>query len=910
MFNRALVASLLLLATSLTAAAETIKIDGRGPGLTFDGLGGLSAGAGTRLLPDYPEPQRSQLLDLLFKPNFGASLHCLKVEIGGDINSTEGTEPSFARTREEFDRPRPECFDRGYEWWLMREAKRRNPKILLGVLQWGAPDWIGEREFHDAGDPNLLTWQQRMPRNCRKFFTQDNADFIARFIEAAKTHHGLDIDFCGVWNESGYDVAWIKLLRKTLDRRGLARIGIVADDGSDWRIAEDVVRDPELKKAVYAVGNHYPNCQSTATAKRCGKTLWASEDNADWLSLYGWPGWPGAAAQAKQYNRNYIDGRMTSTIVCYLIASYYDALSFPNCAAIRANEPWSGHYDVWPLLWAMAHTTQFAQPGWRYLDSGCGLLKQGGSFVTLRSPDAGGDYSVVIETGDAKAPQTLDVRAARRAGRRAAARLAEQRGKPIPAARRHFPGRGRVYRRLAAAEHLFAHDDDGAEEGDQRDRDSSAGRVSPALRRGFPRLCAGQDAAIFHRSRRHVRGCPAARRRQLPPPDHRPAGDRLGRHRGRRSRTRSSARASGSTTRCRATACVERAGYAAIFGRIRNSLECPSLPPHGYWLLAHTDGHWELKRYCTTLRSGRAALTPIAGTSWRCGSPARSIAASIDGVEVTAYDEDQTWFAGGMAGLGTGWNNAMFADFRVREIPGPPPPLNLASGRPAFASGHGGSLCLTQAYFAVNGDLLTGWTPPGGHEKGGVAGSRSRRAGPLQPRQHQAVGEGHCDVSDSVFGRRPMARRLPRRGQRRILHRRVRLRPRGQDAAAHRIQTEPRAGDGRGTGGLRRRAVSRIFHGDRGRDVGNVSPVPCRTLAWACRRRHLPGNSGAPTQHTCRRKRRTWRPGPGTARTRTIRRHQSNSTPSDAPSKPTTPLWLQPPSCRGANARPVMQQYW
>ena len=87
---------------------------------------------------DYPEPQRKQVLDFLFKPNFGASLHHLKIEIGGDINSTDGTEPSYARTREEFDRPRPEYFDRGYEWWLMREAKKRNPQICLDVLQWGA----------------------------------------------------------------------------------------------------------------------------------------------------------------------------------------------------------------------------------------------------------------------------------------------------------------------------------------------------------------------------------------------------------------------------------------------------------------------------------------------------------------------------------------------------------------------------------------------------------------------------------------------------------------------------------------------------------------------------------------------------------------------------------------------------
>ncbi len=34
------------------------------------------------LLVDYVEPQRSEVLDYLFKPNFGASLQILKVEIG------------------------------------------------------------------------------------------------------------------------------------------------------------------------------------------------------------------------------------------------------------------------------------------------------------------------------------------------------------------------------------------------------------------------------------------------------------------------------------------------------------------------------------------------------------------------------------------------------------------------------------------------------------------------------------------------------------------------------------------------------------------------------------------------------------------------------------------------------------
>ena len=68
-----------------------------GVGHRFDGLGALSAGASSRLLPDYSEPYRSQILDYLFLPGFGAALQILKVEIGGDGQSTEGTEPSPLR---------------------------------------------------------------------------------------------------------------------------------------------------------------------------------------------------------------------------------------------------------------------------------------------------------------------------------------------------------------------------------------------------------------------------------------------------------------------------------------------------------------------------------------------------------------------------------------------------------------------------------------------------------------------------------------------------------------------------------------------------------------------------------------------------------------------------------------------
>src|SRR3954454_14597444 len=124
------------------AAATTITINGSATGRTFDGIGAISGGGGnSRLLIDYPEPQRSQILDYLFRPNFGASMQLLKVEIGGDTYSTSGAEASHKHSAADLN-----C-DRGYEWWLMEQAKARNPNIKLAGLSWGAPGWIGNGPF-------------------------------------------------------------------------------------------------------------------------------------------------------------------------------------------------------------------------------------------------------------------------------------------------------------------------------------------------------------------------------------------------------------------------------------------------------------------------------------------------------------------------------------------------------------------------------------------------------------------------------------------------------------------------------------------------------------------------------------------------------------------------------------------
>src|SRR5262249_5091919 len=109
----------------------------------------------------------------------------------------------------------------------------------------------------------------------------------------------------------------------------------------------------------------------------------------------------------KIFNRNYVTGKMTKTEIWSPVTSYFDNLPAANSGLMRANTPWSGNYFVAPALWVAAHTTQFAFPGWTYLEgSASPMLQAGGSIVTLRSTN-NVDYSAIVETFDATTPQTI-----------------------------------------------------------------------------------------------------------------------------------------------------------------------------------------------------------------------------------------------------------------------------------------------------------------------------------------------------------------------------------------------------------------------------------------------------------------------------------------------------------------------
>jgi Glycosyl hydrolase family 59/Ricin-type beta-trefoil lectin domain len=365
------------------ATTTTISANGASAGLTFGGVGAISGGGGnSRLLTDYPAAQQQQLLNYLFKPDYGADLQILKVEIGGDTNSTDGSESSIEHTSGAIN-----CSS-GYEWWLMEQAKALNPGIKLYGLAWGAPGWVGS------------------------FWTTATINYLVSWLNCA-TSHGLTINYLGGWNERGYNIAWYEQLRSTLNADGYSAVQIVGAD-SDWSIATDIADNPTFANAVSIIGVHYPctggdggtadTCPANATAEGTGKPLWASENGSQDLN-------GGAGALIRSIVRGYTDAELTGYINWPLIASIYPDLPYDDDGLMLANQPWSGAYSVGESLWATAQVTQFTQPGWQFLNSGSGYLggaESNGSYVTLKSTD-GTDYSTIIETTTATAAQTVDV---------------------------------------------------------------------------------------------------------------------------------------------------------------------------------------------------------------------------------------------------------------------------------------------------------------------------------------------------------------------------------------------------------------------------------------------------------------------------------------------------------------------
>lgn len=389
----------------LSSATTTVTVDGRRTGPAFQGIGAISGGGGnSRYLVDYPARERNAILGALFDPRRGAGLQLLKIEIGGDANSTDGAEPSVEQT------PGHLSCGAGYELWLARQAVRRDPGIRLYGLQWSAPHWVR--------GPQGTLWTARDIR------------YLLDWLGCAR-RLGLHVSYLGGWNEHYQPnapgiAAWYVELRRALDRHGYRSVTVVAADDygtprtPEWAVASEMLHDPAFGRAVGVIGIHDGcgaqssgfACRGSSVARllerRDHKLLWQSElgrtpNQGNHL------GAAGPASLARVLTNAYRDAGFTASILWPLVDAMPPGLPFPHRGLVTADQPWSGHYRVSPLLYVVAHTTDFTRPGWLFVAGGNGRLRGGGSYVTYEEP-GGRAWTMVVQTSLARGAQWLRVR--------------------------------------------------------------------------------------------------------------------------------------------------------------------------------------------------------------------------------------------------------------------------------------------------------------------------------------------------------------------------------------------------------------------------------------------------------------------------------------------------------------------
>ncbi len=374
----------------------------------YFGLGMISANNSSRLLLDYkyksPEAYK-KILELCFSEK-GLGFSHLKIELGSDVNSSSGTEPSTKRYEDEKADVR-----RGAGFVLARDAKKINPDLTLEFLRWSEPSWV----------------------------TNSDDVFAARYkwyketLDSAYNEFGLIFDYIGAnRNEREVEPEWIKYLSKRLKSEKNApydygKIKLVAsDEEGRWATGDLMLSDSELLEAVDVIGSHYTDFSTEnikALSQKYGKAVWFSEGSppmsyARAAEKYGGfgsslTGINGVLDISNRIVAMYPCGKMTMYEFQPAVAAYYDGVTFCHKSLITACSPWDGSFSLEDGFFATLHFSRCFKKGWKFIESACACDgKPGGdghaivdahsSYLSMCSPDLK-DLSVLIVNSTAQA---------------------------------------------------------------------------------------------------------------------------------------------------------------------------------------------------------------------------------------------------------------------------------------------------------------------------------------------------------------------------------------------------------------------------------------------------------------------------------------------------------------------------
>ncbi|MCM1167810.1 MAG: glycosyl hydrolase family 59 [Ruminococcus sp.] len=385
---------------SVTVDGNTVNTD---DGTVFRGLGAVTGNNSSRLLMDYKTQNPDaywEIMNLLFKPDYGAGLTHIKIEFGSDVNSSSGTEPSIMRSEDE-----TADVTRGAGFMFAADALTINPDITVDLLRWGEPKWVTDAfsESVEKGHEARYKWYKSA-------------------LDAAYDTYGMKFTHVSAdMNEAAaVDTEWIiyladRLENETDERYDYGAIKIVASDElGSWNIAKEMLANEQLCDAVDILAEHY-NTWSNDDVKKLnteyGKEVWYTEGvastNIAKLAVNsngcGLNGTNGALDVCNRVINGYYNGKMTMYEYQPAVAAYYSGAKYFPKSLLNAQDPWSGYYEADCGIWTSAHFTRFIKNGWRYIDSACfgdgkeahAISETTNNYMAVTDTETG-DYSIVI----------------------------------------------------------------------------------------------------------------------------------------------------------------------------------------------------------------------------------------------------------------------------------------------------------------------------------------------------------------------------------------------------------------------------------------------------------------------------------------------------------------------------------
>ncbi|KAF1760925.1 hypothetical protein GCK72_009178 [Caenorhabditis remanei] len=292
----------------------------------------------------------------VFQKNDG--LQMLKVEMGGDDQSTEGTESSHESQKHEFSKT-------NYEFQLIHEVLQVNPSIPICVLPWSFPGWLGNQPYENE---------------------KETAGYVVDWLRIGKEQWGFDTYCVGVWNERNFSESYVRELRRTLNSSGFNKTLIVAGEGFQMDDSYRRLLDNDFINDYDIIGVHYPGGRIPPSVQKSGKTIWASEDYS--TDNRG----SGLGCMARVMNWNYVDGNITA-YVC-LCVQMSMKLTWWRCGLSMVDEK---KFETENAFHVLKYVTGHVKRGWRILSHGrgSGRFEGGGTYVTYTD---GHDFTIFVET--------------------------------------------------------------------------------------------------------------------------------------------------------------------------------------------------------------------------------------------------------------------------------------------------------------------------------------------------------------------------------------------------------------------------------------------------------------------------------------------------------------------------------